>query len=261
MEYRVQAYNTATASENRIHDDAVARRFGFRGGLVPGVDVYAYLTHPIAARFGRPWLERGRVVARFLKPVYDGEEVVITATGDETLAVEARNTAGVLCATAEATLPACAPPLPDLAAFPSRPLPADPPPAGPASLAPGTVLGAIEGGFHAEQATAYLADVRETLPLYEGGHIVHPGYLLRFANFILAVNVRLGPWIHVGSEVQHLGVGRDGDRLVTHGRVTSLYERKGHHFVELDVLVTADDRRPLAQVHHTAIYAPRGSVA
>jgi hypothetical protein len=260
MEYRVQAYNTATASENRIHDDAVARRFGFRGGLVPGVDVYAYLTHPIAARFGRAWLERGRVVARVLKPVYDGEEVVISAAGDATLAVEARNPAGELCATAEATLPASAPPLPDLAAFPSRPLPADPPPAGPTSLAPGTLLGTIEGGFHAEQAAAYLADVREALPLYERGRIVHPGYLLRFANFILAVNVRLGPWIHVGSEVQHLGVGGDGDRLVTHGRVTGCYERKGHRFVELDVLVTADDRRPLARIHHTAIYAPRGSL-
>jgi acyl dehydratase len=114
VEYRVQAYNTATASENRIHDDAVARRFGFRGGLVPGVDVYAYLTHPIVARFGRPWLERGRVAARFLKPVYDGEEVVVTAAGDEALAIEARNAAGELCATAQATLPASAPPAPKL---------------------------------------------------------------------------------------------------------------------------------------------------
>jgi len=37
--YRVEAFNTAKASENKIHDDAVARRFGFGGGLVPGVDV------------------------------------------------------------------------------------------------------------------------------------------------------------------------------------------------------------------------------
>jgi hypothetical protein len=43
--YRVQAYNTAHSSENKIHDDAVARRFGFSGALVPGVDVYAYMMH------------------------------------------------------------------------------------------------------------------------------------------------------------------------------------------------------------------------
>ena len=37
------AFNTATASANKIHDDAVARHLGFQGGLVPGVD-----DHPVA---------------------------------------------------------------------------------------------------------------------------------------------------------------------------------------------------------------------
>jgi hypothetical protein len=31
--YHVTACNTALASENKIHDDAVARRFGFAGGV------------------------------------------------------------------------------------------------------------------------------------------------------------------------------------------------------------------------------------
>jgi hypothetical protein len=35
LRYEVEAFNTATASQNRIHDDEVAQRFGFRGGLVP----------------------------------------------------------------------------------------------------------------------------------------------------------------------------------------------------------------------------------
>ena len=48
--YHVEAFNTAKVSENKIHDDEVARKFGFRGGLVPGVDVYAYMTHlPVEA--------------------------------------------------------------------------------------------------------------------------------------------------------------------------------------------------------------------
>ena len=50
--YRVQARNLSHASENKIHDDDVARRFGFQGGLVPGVEVYAYMTHLPAARWG-----------------------------------------------------------------------------------------------------------------------------------------------------------------------------------------------------------------
>ena len=43
--YRVSAYNTAKQSENKMHDDTMARRFGFSGGLVPGVDVMAYMMH------------------------------------------------------------------------------------------------------------------------------------------------------------------------------------------------------------------------
>ena len=33
--YAVEAFNTAKESENRIHDDSIAKRFGFTGGLVP----------------------------------------------------------------------------------------------------------------------------------------------------------------------------------------------------------------------------------
>jgi len=77
-EYRVKAHNTAAGSENEIHDDAVARRHGFRGGLVPGVTVYAYLTRPLVEALGRAWLERGTASVRFLRPVLDGEEVTVT---------------------------------------------------------------------------------------------------------------------------------------------------------------------------------------
>ena len=80
--YEVNAFNTATASENKIHDDAMARRFGFRGGLVPGVEVFAYMAHMPVARWGRSWLERGQAECRFLKPVYDGAVARVTATED-----------------------------------------------------------------------------------------------------------------------------------------------------------------------------------
>src|SRR5687767_9234900 len=47
--YRVSAYNTSRHSENKMHDDTVAKRYGFSGGLVPGVDVMAYMMHlPVA---------------------------------------------------------------------------------------------------------------------------------------------------------------------------------------------------------------------
>src|SRR6478672_11166190 len=77
--YDVRAFNQAAASENKIHDDAVAQRFGFRGALVPGVTVFAYMAHQPVAHFGRAWLERGAADCRFLKPVYDGEMVRVDA--------------------------------------------------------------------------------------------------------------------------------------------------------------------------------------
>jgi acyl dehydratase len=257
--YRVQARNTAGASENKIHDDSVARRFGFRGGLVPGVDVYAYLTHPVVARWGRHWLERGAARVRLLKPVYDGEEVTVTSTPDGADAVDVgvRGPGGELCATARATLPPSAPIPPELAAYPRTPLPGDPPPASAETLAPGTRLGSLESTFDAGFAPAYLADVRETLPIYRELGIAHPGWLLRHANYVLALSVRLGPWIHVGSDVQHLGLATDGARISTHARVVAVYEKKGHRFVDLDVLMVVNGSRPLVHVHHTAIYEPR----
>ena len=57
--YSLEAYNTAINSENKMHDDTVAKQFGFTGGLVPGVDVYAYMSHVPLQVWGRAFLERG----------------------------------------------------------------------------------------------------------------------------------------------------------------------------------------------------------
>ena len=107
--YRVKAFNTAHDSENKIHDDATAKRFGFGGGLVPGVDVYGYMSHMPVMRWGRAWLERGSAECRFLKPVYDGDEATVTATETADaleIAVESR---GELSATGTASLPLSVP--------------------------------------------------------------------------------------------------------------------------------------------------------
>src|SRR5258708_32218751 len=80
--YRVRAKNTAPDSENKIHDDRVAAEYGFRGGLVPGVTVYGYMTVPIVD--SQPaWLERGSMHVRFSEPGYDGEGNVRRAEAHE----------------------------------------------------------------------------------------------------------------------------------------------------------------------------------
>jgi acyl dehydratase len=260
--YSVVAFNTATASTNKIHDDAVASALGFRGGLVPGVDVYAYLTQAPVREWGRAWLERGRITARFHQPVYDGDVVSVASDpdgGDGALVLT--DPGGAVCARAVVSMPAGPTDLPD------RPDPqawadvaptTDPPVASPEALAPGTALALAPHRFHAARAGEYLDAVLEVHPLYRVEGIAHPGWLLRDANYVLSSNVRLGPWIHVESTVQHHGLVRDGDEVSARATVAGEWEHKGHRFVRLDVVHLAGGR-PVARTDHTAIYRPRGT--
>jgi acyl dehydratase len=262
FEHRVRAYNGATHSENKIHEDSVAKQFGFRGGLVPGVTDYAYMTRPALDAYGVEWLERGTMSARFLKPIYHGEMVSLTATAtsDGTLELSATNEQGELCAPGSAGLPAKPPEHPDFGEFPEHPLPGhdERPAADERTLAAGTVLGTAHAVFTPEVAGRYLEEVQDDHPVYRGDDAVaHPGYLIRFANDVLHRSVLMGPWIHVESETQHHGLVRYGDALSTRGRVMEIFERKGHRFVVLDVLTVANGERPIQRVRHTAIYQLR----
>ncbi len=250
------AFNTATASTNKIHDDAVAQRFGFRGGLVPGVDVYAYLCQAPVDAWGLDWLRQGTMRGRFHQPVYDGHRVDITP--DDSGRLELRDQGGELCADGTATLPTEAAALPDPSDWPDVDQVDDPPPAAPEVLEPGTAFGLAPHGFHVDHHRAYLDDVRATSAIYAAQGIAHPGWILRDANYVLSANVRLGPWIHVESVVQHHDVVHDGDEVSARALVTKEWEHKGHRFVELDVLHLAN-KRSVARTFHTAIYQPRGA--
>ena len=257
--YRVEAFNTAKESENKIHDDSVARRFGFTGGLVPGVEVYAYMTHLPAARWGGTWLDRGTAECRLLKPVYDGDTVTVSAaeTADGLdLALESR---GEVCATGRASLPAGPVSVPP--AFAAAPVPPDPPaerpPADEASMPVGKWFAIHPFRVDVAEAAQYLHDVRESLPLYQAERLVHPGTILHIGNWALRHNVVLGPWMHVGSRIEHFAAARIGDELSARALVTGNYEKKGHRFVDLDVLVFVNRDRPLARIAHTAIWRPR----
>jgi acyl dehydratase len=258
--YRVSAYNTAKLSENKMHDDTVARRFGFSGGLVPGVDVMAYMMHLPVAKWGRAFLERGLIEARFVKPVYDGETADVSgeeSNGVLSIQVESR---GQLCATGSASLPASAPSL-SISDFTETAAVTERRPVNSTSYEPGKWLGTVPRAWAGEAAREYLTDVRETDPIYASEGLGHPGLLQRVMNKVLVDNAILGPWIHVGSRMQLLSAARSGDELTARAKVTGNYEKKGHRFVELDALVVANGRTPLAHCQHIAIYQPREQAA
>jgi acyl dehydratase len=258
--YRVQAYNTAKLSENKMHDDTVAKRFGFSGGLVPGVDVMAYMMHLPVAKWGRAFLERGLIEARFVKPVYDGETAEVRGEeSDGVLSIEVESR-GQLCATGSASLPASAPSI-ALSDFTEIAAVTERRPVNAASYQLGKWLGTVPRAWAGEAAEAYLTDVRERDPIYAREGLGHPGLLQRVMNKVLVDNAILGPWIHVGSRMQLLTVARSGDELTARAKVTGNYEKKGHRFVELDALVVANGRTPLAHCQHIAIYQPREQAA
>lgn len=259
-EYRVRARNTSAASENKIHDDEVARKYGFRGGLVPGVTVYAYLTRPLVETLGAAWLARGTASVRLARPVLEDEEVVVTGaiTGRQGASLTARLSAATAgageCATLDVTLPAGLPTPANVALYAEAPLPAERPPVSREHLESLASLGTVVTPYDEARAAEYAGSVSDSLPLYRGADgYVHPAFYLDLGNRAFDRNVRLGPWIHVGSVVRHLSVARVGETLRTRGRVRSLFEKKGREFAEVDLLILAGDR-PVAHVLHTAIY-------
>ena len=259
--YHVNAANTSTDSENKIHDDATARRYGFAGGLVPGVTVYAYLTEPLAAAFGHAWLQRGTASVKFVKPIMNGEDVVVTGeivTRDPqagiTATVRATTASTGECAVLTATVPAGAPTPLNLARYPEAPLPPKRGPGTRTYFDAHPVLGTFTAPYDAKQAQDYVATVSDPLPHYRGPDAwVHPAFFGHMGNRCLRTNVIIGPWIHIGSVIRHLGGARVGATLSARALVRSLWEKKGRDCVELDIAILANGR-PVAHVLHSAIY-------
>jgi hypothetical protein len=256
LQRTLSAFNTATASENKIHADDVASRFGFSGGLVPGVDVFAYMAHAPVIRWGRDWLSEGRIRVRFGKPVYDGDQTTVTAVdepdGALAIAVSAR---GLDCASGTAWRAHGDAPPSGLARG-DLPPPDQRPPASPDSLPVGKIMGALDEVYTTEAGLIHLQDTREDPALFDGGQIANPAYMLRRANYILAQTVRLGPWIHVESDVRLHGLITDGEPMETHAIVVDNVDQKGHLIVTLNVTVSSGDRLAMS-CRHWAIYAPR----
>jgi hypothetical protein len=264
-EFQVSAPAPTEPHENKIHEDDLARQYGFKGGLVPGVTVYAWMTHPVVEALGLPWLERGAFETRFARPIYYEEPAVIRArvaakTADSvSIDVAAHNSVGEVCGTATMTFVMGANPSPPLASeYAVAPVPAERPRVTRAHLESLKVLGTPELDLTAKAAADYISRFRETLPVYAGkGAPAHPGIHLDLSNRALDRNVRMSPWIHVESRGRHWSAARVGERLEMRGRVERLFEKKGHEFVEADLLLVANGSRPVASIRHTAIYLLR----
>jgi len=257
--HRVQAYNSARGVGNPLHDDEGARALGYPAALVPGVDVYGYLTHAAVAAWEGDWLRRGGASCRLTRPVFEGEDCHIVGAfrPDGVLETELRVEGEIR---AKATfLPPEDVPHPALDK-PWQPLPERRPLGSQESLAAGLALGTLAVCLDRRTGDAYLSDQRETHRFYRDNPVVHPAYLLRQCNFALSRNVALEGWIHVGSTVRNFAPIPQETPFELRTTVAANDERSGHRFVELDILVVSGSGDAIfGSVRHVAIYAPRST--
>jgi hypothetical protein len=258
------AYNQATESENKIHDDTVARRYGFRGGLVPGVTTYAYLVHPALASWGLDWLTQGTASVVLRKPLYDGDRLRVEPKPDGRRAYrgEVIGPDDVVCASGVVSLSEPASGAPARRGDPPAPSPDARPEATREALERlreeglGSVRIAWRGERPYDRYTRALDDMPDLVRPDAGG-FANPAFTLGLANWVLSANVQLGPWIHAQSEVRNCAAIPLGSALVVEGRIEDLFERGGHEFVDLDVSVLLEGGEPAMTASHRAIYRLR----
>ncbi len=262
--HTVIAYNFALESDNKIHDNEVAAKLGFTGGLVPGVALYAYMSVPMARDFGVDWIARGTMSAKFIRPIYDGEAATVHATVENEaplrVKLELRNPDGTLCAVGAAGAPDAQPDL-DHSRYPHHPMPSVKREPRASALPPGTVMGSLKidrlRPAHAEPPVTLLDELRESLPIYAGPNAPwHPALLAVRANRLLAENVALGPWIHTASETTHFALPEPGEETWLRGSVAESFVRRGHDMVTLDLAAFGANGCTLARILHTAIIRP-----
>jgi hypothetical protein len=263
--WSAEAFNQAPESENRIHSDAVAQEYGFRGALVPGVTVAAYLIHPAVAAWGEAWLERGRARVVVHSPVYDREifRVDVSDASPSSYEAELFDHTGVKCATAEVALP-------DVGALP--PLP---------KLRHDTILGrdfarpeasrdvmeqrrreglsAMRARWSAAaEITSYLRNPDHMPAPFSKLGFANPAFVLGLTNWALAGNVRMSPWLHLQTDSQNYRPIDANTELVVESSIADLFEKKGHEFIDVDMnIFDRADEAPVASVRLRAIYRLR----
>ena len=268
-----RARNTSAASENKIHDDAVAREYGFGGGLVPGATTYAYLASWLVRTIGPAWAAYGSSTIALVRPVYEGELVRLGGTitevrGDErrgavSLECWADGTDGVRRAPGTAALtwgePREAPSRPSFADPDLAPrLPEERGPITAATAPVGVPLPPVLLDAGPEATAHYLDGIDDDSPLFRdgspfGGPLVHPGWYPHAANQVVSRNFLIGPWIHTRSEIEHLRPALAGGTYRGYGQIIDAFEKRGHEYVTVDVLLADGADEPVARITHTAI--------
>ena len=258
--HQIVTHNDATATENKIHSDDIAKKYGFRGGLVPGVTVFGHMTYPLVSAFGERWLSKAVGEVRLLKPAYEGEQLTIdTQVEDDGYLVTARNDSGDLLARMTARIAERATPPNPLWRTP--PLASNPPreEIAATNIVVDKPLAALRLQPEMADNLSIAAHLSDDLAMYSKPPVdivaspMHPLWFARACNRAFTARWIMPAWIHVGTEFVFHRPLRVAQSIEIRAIPTRVWEHKGHEFATL-YLAFLNDGDLAAEARHTAIY-------
>jgi hypothetical protein len=231
------------------HDDATAKKLGFRAALVPGAFIYGHVARVAVAAWGTAWLERGAIGMQFLRPVYNGDVIAVTPDDPQTTEagtrtpVSVRNGEDVEVAAGWIALPAAAPVPPSPAELPLLPLPDSAHAARAENMRVGDRAGTRATRLSVADVRASRAAFQETHHAFGDHGAVHPGMPMRLAMGDLNRSFAFAsPVILAAVEAQHFAAAIVGQTLQTSSTIRDIYEKKGRRYFVSDEIAIADGR-------------------
>ncbi len=247
-QYEVRARNFSESSENRIHSDDIARKYGFKGALVPGVAVYGHLTYPLVQAYGADWLGHSVDNLRLIKPAYHGDRLIVSMGAD---GVTCHNDSGDLLATLASATPHTLPKEDYVHLLEGEFKSLDRVEIGWDTVIPEQPFAPWEYTLTAEENARYTREVDDHLELYKD--YVHPHLMCSLANTILTREYVMPTWIHVGTESRHHAPLKVGDTIAIRAVPVDKWERKGHQFIRIYAGFWRGDELT-TDLLHTAIF-------
>jgi len=267
--YTVVAHHANHQSHNRMHEDGLPQKLGFRGAFVLGVANYGNMTRALVSNFGEKWLSHAVVEAKFIKPVCEGDRLRV-----ETLPIAGRekehafeitafneSVGNEVAARLSTSAPDPFPAIDAVAALPPNEWD------GPVTLRrtwDNIVIGQAYRSLHlrlSSQDNAYWKGVLEDdLPIYECAEHppIHPAHVLRlvqlgYSNQFIGDNA-----VHSSSKAVIRRMLRVGDSVHILTVPIEKWEKKQNHWLTIYCAIRSNDE-VCAEVYHTQIIKLRGA--
>ncbi|WP_274425166.1 MaoC family dehydratase [Chelativorans sp. YIM 93263] len=244
-----------------VHEDSVARAQGFRAALIPGAFVYDYATRLATRAWGVEWLARGAIAARFRRPVYDGDELVVKATpagtfeGGPKVDVTITNAEGEQVLVGWMALADSPPSVPAVEALAFHPFATPKPELRVEDLAHGLEFGTEDRVLTAQDIADSRTAMGNTEAIYDDG-LAHSACMVRLTmrDVLTSYKFPLAP-VFTEVETRNCAPLKAGRRIQTAAQILDVFESNGRHYFKSEEYLVADGTEIVARHIRTNLIA------